>query len=100
MTIRKFCSSGQKGKFAQQLVKTYDDPCPGNFRLLWAVADGQNRPLVDDAVAHARNYPIDVRPTMLRDGLEISFPMLAELDREMTGDDYRRLPREAASKDA
>ena len=90
-TVREFFASGRKGSFAQQLLRTYDDPCAGNFRLLRAVADNENRRLVEKVEGQAPGH----RKLYFRQ----SFPMLAELDREMTGDDYSRLPREAAKED-
>jgi len=98
MTIREFFEYGAAGEFARQLLRTYFDPCPGNFRLLRGVAEGRNSLLIDEAVASARHYPPEnrLRRPMLRGGLELCFPMLTELDREMIEDDYRRLPREAA----
>lgn len=98
-TVREWFASGAKGGFAEQLLRTYDDPCDGNFRLLRAVADGRNFSLVDDAVAYAEHYIAWAQTFMLRGGLERSFPMLSELDREVAPDDCARLPREAAKGD-
>ncbi len=99
MTIREFFASGRKGGFACQLLRTYDEPWEGSFRLLQAVADGQNALLVDKAKADGFRLVLNHgqgADCAWRTSLQSCFPILAELDREMTGADYSRLPREAA----
>ncbi len=99
-TVREFLASGDKGHFAQQLLRTYDDPCEGNFRLLLAVADYENGMAVQYA-QEMGEYLFDVdgmagETLYLQKALRRYFPVLAELDREMTASDTTRLPREAA----
>ena len=97
MTVREFFASGRKGGFAQQLLRTYDDPCDGNWRLLRAVADGRNFRLVDEAEWGDGREEVRVDSALHQERLRSRFPMLGELDRELTGVDYSRLPREAAN---
>ncbi len=105
MTVRDFYASGDKGEFAQQLVRTYDEPTASNFRLLRAVADGRNGLLLDDLMRNVIGYGIilnKVYPSgkpRMRSALIQFFPMLAELDRELTPALRDKLPREAAEED-
>jgi len=100
-TVREFLASGRKGEFAQQLLRTYNEPCEGNFRLLRAVADGRNFLLVGEAIDKAwgvhefRGIDLGVSRAAFRIGLQSTFPMLQELDCELTPAHYSRLPREA-----
>ena len=101
-TVREFLASGRKGDFALQLLRTYDDPCPGNFRLLRAIADGGNTRLVDEAVDKAwgvhefRGIDLGVSRAAFRIGLRSMFPMLQDLHCKLTPAYYSRLPREQA----
>jgi len=103
-TVREFLASGDKGGFAQQLLRTYDDPCDGNFWLLRAVADGANTLAINLAVgAYPEPDPdpygedTQYSDEETRDALAECFPVLLELDRPLTASDYTRLPREAQS---
>ena len=95
-TVREFLASGRKGGFAQQLLLTYDDPCPGNFRLLRAVADGGDTRLVDEAQGIVQRCLIHPHAEDYRKTLRDGFPMLQDLHCELTPAHYSRLPREQA----
>ncbi len=95
-TVREFFASGEKGGFAQQLLRTYDDPCDSNFRLLRAVADGRNSVLVDRAEEVVQRCFIHPHAEDYSKALRNAFPMLDELDREFDPSDCARLPREEA----
>ncbi len=97
MTVREAMASGEWGTFWQKLLETYDDPCAGNFRLLRAVADGENAFAIEYAIAEAGTRCDGLAPcdAHLREALAAHFPLLQDLDREVTAADYDRLPREA-----
>ncbi len=97
-TVREFFASGRKGGFAQQLLRTYDDPCEGNFRLLQAVADGRNAVLVDRVEEIVRRCFIHPHAEDYSKALCNAFPMLTELDRELDLSDCSRLPRDKAEE--